>query len=74
MARAITLDQLMIELGAVTSESDARAVVNRASRIAGTPDNRPLGVQELLRVCQALTAEGGMIQEVAETIATRALQ
>ncbi len=74
MARMLTLDQLMLELEAVTSESDARAVVNRASRIAGAPDHRPLAVQELLRVCQALTAEGGMIQQVAETIATRALE
>lgn len=74
MARAITLEQLKIELSAVTSASDARAVVNRASRIAGVPDNRPLDVKELMLVLSALSAEGGMIQDVAQTIATAALE
>ena len=73
MTHALTLDQLATEIGTVTSSSDARAVVNRASRIAAVPDNRPLEVQELLRVCQALAAEGGMIQQVAEAIAIRSL-
>jgi hypothetical protein len=58
----------------VTSASDARAVVNRASRIAVAPDNRPLEVRELLRVCQALAAEGGIVQQVANLIATPALE
>lgn len=74
MARAITLEQLKIELSAVTSASDARAVVNRASRIAGVPDNRPLDVKELMLVLSALSAEGGMIQDVAQTIAAAALE
>ncbi len=74
MARALTLEDVTAELGTVTSASDARAVVSRASRIAGAPDNRPLEVQELLRVCQALAAEGGMIQQIAELIATRTLR
>lgn len=74
MARAITLEQLKIELSAVTSASDARAVVNRASRIAGVPDNRPLDVNELMLVLSALSAEGGMIQDVAQTIAAAALE
>ena len=73
MAHTLTLDQLATEIGTVTSSSDARAVVNRASRIATVPDNRPLETQELLRVCQALAAEGGMIQQVAEAIAIRSL-
>lgn len=74
MARMLTLDQLALQLAGVTSTSDARAVVNRASRIAGVPDNRALNEFELLKVCQALTAEGGVIQQVAESIATRALE
>ena len=73
MAHTLTLDQLATEIGTVTSSSDARAVVNRASRIAAVPDNRQLETQELLRVCQALAAEGGMIQQVAEAIAIRSL-
>ncbi len=74
MARAITLEQLKIELSAVTSASDARAVVNRASRIVGVPDNRPLDMKELMLVLSALSAEGGMIQDVAQTIAAAALE
>ncbi len=74
MARAITLDRLKIELSAVTSRSDARAIVNRASRIAGVPGNRPLDIDELMLVLAALSAEGGMIQTVAQSIATAALE
>jgi len=74
MERAITIEDLTAEVRAVTSASDARAVVSRASRIAGVPDNRPLQTRELLRVCEALAAEGGLIQEIAEVIATRALR
>ena len=74
MASMLTLEELTVEVGTVTSASDARAVVNRASRIAGVPDHRPLEVQELLRVCQALAAEGGMVQQIAELVASRALE
>ena len=59
MDRSLTIEELQAEVRSVTSSSDARAVVNRASRIAGVPDNRPLQLQELLRVCEALSAEGG---------------
>lgn len=74
MERNITIDDLVGQIGGVTSSSDARALLNRAQRIAGVPANRPLRVQELLRVCEALAAEGGMVQEMAEMIATRALR
>jgi hypothetical protein len=74
MDRAITIDELTAEIRAVTSGSDARAVVNRASRVAGVPHNRALQRTELLRVCAALAAEGGLIQELAEGIASRAVE
>ncbi len=74
MARAITLDQLKVQLSTVTSASDARAVVNRASRIAGVAKNRPLDVKELMLVLSALSAEGGMIHEIAQSIAAEALE
>lgn len=74
MVRALTIEELTAEIRAVTSSSDARAVVNRASRVAGVPHNRALERQELLRVCAALAAEGGLIQEIAEAIASRALE
>jgi hypothetical protein len=69
----MSIDDLRSELRAVTSPSDARALLNRAARIAGVPANRPLEVRELLLVCEALAAEGGLIQRIAESIATRAL-
>ena len=74
MAYTLTLQELTTEIGMVTSASDARAVGNRASRVAGVPDNRQLEMRELLRVCQALAAEGGMVQQIAELIALRALE
>ena len=74
MEQVLTVDDVAAEVRSVTSVSDARAVVNRASRIAGVPGNRPLHLQELLRVCEALAAEGGLVQEIAEMIATRSLE
>lgn len=74
MDTAITIDEVTAEVRAVTSASDARAIVNRASRIAGVPGNRPLELRELLMVCEALAAEGGPVQQIAELIAGRALR
>jgi hypothetical protein len=41
--------------------------------VAGVPNHRPLDLRQLLLVCQALAAEGGLVQEMAERIATRTL-
>ncbi len=73
MDSSLTIDDVTTQLGKVTSESDARALTSRASRVAGVPHHRPLEMNELLRVCEALAAEGGMIQQMADLIATRAL-
>ena len=73
MYQAMTADDLRRELAAVTSLSDARAVVNRAARIVGVPLDRPLHTDELLHLCEAVAAEGGLVQEVAELIAARSL-
>lgn len=74
MAKLLTADDLLAHLGSVTTDSDAKALVRRAARIAGVPADRPLDIDELLRVCEALASEGGMIQQVAELIASRALE
>lgn len=74
MAQVLTIDELAAHIGVVTSSSDARAVLNRASRVAGVPQNRALELEELLRVCAALPAEGGMIQQIAESIASDAFR
>lgn len=73
MDRAVTIEELTAQIRAVTSQSDARAVVNRASRVAGVQHGRELDLRELLLVCSALAAEGGLIQEIADSIASRAL-
>jgi len=73
MYHSMTADDLARELAAVTSASDARAVINRAARVAGVPADRPLQVDELLRMCEAVAAEGGLVQEIAELIASRSL-
>ena len=70
----LSTDDLEHTLHRVTSRSDARAMINRAARVAGVATDRPLAVGELLLVCEALAAEGGAIQELAETIAIRALR
>lgn len=71
---SITTDDLLNELYAVTSASDARAMISRASRVAGVPAGRPLDVRELLLLCEALVAEGGSIQAIAEEMATRTVR
>ncbi len=70
----MTTDDLLAELDGVTSRSDARAMISRAARVAGVPTGRPLEMRELLMVCEALAAEGGVIQQLAEGMATRALR
>ena len=67
-----TIDQLTRDLCSVTSRADAQALLNRASRVAGVPQNRHLRLGELRIVCDALAAEGGSIQYVANQIALRA--
>ena len=73
MYQAMSAEELARELAAVTSRNDARAVINRAARAAGVPVDRPLQMAELLRVCEAVAAEGGLVQELAEMIASRSL-
>jgi hypothetical protein len=77
-APQLTLGELAAEIETMTSASTARAVVSRASRVAGVQQEvqqgGPLEVRELLRVCQALAAEGGTVQQIAEVIAARALE
>ena len=70
----MTTDDLLQALTQVTSTSDARALVSRAMRITGVPNQRPLQLTELVQMCEALGVEGGPIQRLAETIAMAALR
>ncbi len=69
-----TLDDLQGALGAATSRGNARAAIRRAARIVDVRSADELGLHELVRVCSALAAEGGAIQQVAEEIASDALR
>jgi len=71
MDRSITTDELLREIGLVSS--DARALLGRASRVAGVKRGQALEVSELLLLLEALASEGGPVQEIAETLARRAL-
>jgi hypothetical protein len=69
-----TTNDLLQALNQVTSPSDARALISRAMRITGAPNHRHLERGELVQMCEALGAEGGSIQRVAEQIAMAALR
>jgi hypothetical protein len=69
-----TTNDLLLALNGVTSPSDARALISRAMRITGVSNHRPLDRTELVQMCEALGAEGGPIQRVAESIAMAALR
>ena len=72
-ADPLTLEDVVVEISAVTSARDAETLVERASRITGVARGGALEVRELLLVCEALSAEGGPVQRIAESIATRTL-
>jgi hypothetical protein len=69
-----TLADVQGALGAVASRGQARAAVRRAARIVGIERDHPLELRELIRLCSALAAEGGPIQQLAEEIAGDALR
>ena len=70
---ALSLEDVVVEISTVTSAKEAETLVERASRITGVASGGALEVRELLLVCEALSAEGGPVQRIAESIATRAL-
>ena len=71
MDSPLTIDDVATQLGTVTSNSDARAVTSRASRVAGVPHHRPLDLAPPPRVCEALAAQRGTPPHMAVLIARR---
>lgn len=67
-------DDVLRELTSVVSTSDARAVIGRASRVARVRRGADLEPGEVLVLLTALAAEGGVIQQLAEEMARRALR
>jgi len=72
--RIQTVRDLQVALRDAASRGDTRAAVRRAARIVGVRVDQELDVHQLVRICSALSAEGGAIQEVAEQIASDALR
>jgi len=68
-----TLDDLAYALSTTTSHGTARAAVRRAARVIGLRSSDALDLHELVRICSALSAEGGAIQQIAEQIVSEAL-
>jgi indole-3-glycerol phosphate synthase len=69
-----TLADVQGALGEVATRREAKAAVRRAAKIVGVNRGQPLDLRELIRVCSALAAEGGSIQQLAEEIAGDALR
>lgn len=69
-----TTDDLLHEFAAVVSTSDARAIMRRALRVAGVKSGATLATGELLLVLEAMGAEGGPVQQMAEQLAQDALR
>ena len=70
----ITLVDVQGVLGTVATRGAAKAAVRRAARIVGVERDQPLELSDLIRICSALAAEGGPIQQLAEEIAGDALR
>jgi len=69
-----TLADVQGALGSVATRGAAKAAARRAGKIVGVQRDQPLELRELIRVCSALAAEGGSIQQLAEQIAGDALR
>jgi len=67
----ITRAELLRELRTVMSGAEARALVNRAARIAGVTHRGSLEPAELLLVLESLAAEGGRVQRIADALSAR---
>ena len=70
----LTTEDLLREFGAVLSASDARALMRRAARVAGVRRGSRMATGELLLVLEAMGAEGGLVQQLAEHLAQEALR
>lgn len=65
--------ELLDRLTPVTGPGAARRMLRQAAQIAGIPDEAIANDDDLLRVCAALSAEGGRVQQIAEEMARAAL-
>ena len=65
--------EILRRLSTVTSKTDASVMLSRAMMVAGVDEAQNLDNESLLRICKALSGEGGLVQRIAEQIATATL-
>ena len=69
MNKAQVVADLTIQLAEITSVDRAGAVIQRALRSTGLSNAPTLDEQDITSLLQAIAAEGGPVQELAEQIA-----
>ncbi len=69
MNKAQIVADLTIQLSEITSVDRAGAVIHRALRSTGLSNAPTLDEQDITSLLQAIAAEGGPVQELAEQIA-----
>ena len=69
MNKSQAVADLSIQLSSVTTAERAQEVIQRALRTAGLTNSPLIDEADLVALLQAIAAEGGAIQEIAEQIA-----
>ncbi len=69
MNKSQAVADLSIQLSSVTTAERAQEVIQRALRTAGLTNRPVIDEADLVALLQAVAAEGGAIQEIAEQIA-----
>ncbi len=69
MNKSQAIADLSIQLAQVTTADNALALIRRALRVTGLTNVNTLTDADMTSLLQALAAEGGAIQEIAEQIA-----
>lgn len=69
MNRAQAIAELTIELQRVTAADETLALIQRALRNTGLSNASTITPQDMTALLQAIAAEGGAIQELAESLA-----
>ena len=69
MNKSQAVADLSMQLSSVTTTDRAQEVIQRALRTAGLTNSPMIDEADLVALLQAIAAEGGAIQEMAEQIA-----
>jgi hypothetical protein len=73
MNRGQAIADLELELSEVTSIERAQQIIQRALRVTGLTNSPMIGSRDMEALLQAIAAEGGIIQQLAEEIAINGL-